>query len=122
MKTIKLILPVLIALSLLFATSCSKDEGFDSKKEISGRVSYTDGVAAGAIVSVTFGASASNGNVDFTTTTGADGTYSFGGLEKGDYYMDATYTDPRGFVFETAGAHVEIKNTKKNLTVDFVLQ
>lgn len=122
MKTLKLIIPVMFVFALLFATSCSKDEGFDSKKVIKGTVTYPGGLASGAIITVAFGESNPTDKVDFSAVTNAEGVYSFGGLEKGDYFMDVTYTDPLGFKFESPGVHVKVKNTKDDLTIDFQLQ
>lgn len=122
MKTLKIMMPFMIAITMLFATSCSKDEGFEGKKDIKGQVTYPGGVAPGAIITVAFGESGPTDKVDFTTVADAEGKYSISGLEKGDYFMDASYTDPRGFVFESPGVKVEIKNTKDELTVNFDLQ
>ncbi len=122
MKTIKLISIALLAIMAISFTSCNKDAGFVGKGEIKGLVSYPGGVAAGAIVSVKFGAKEASTDFDYSTVADASGNYKFEALNKGDYYVDATYTDSYGNTFSTGGAHVNLKSAQSVATADFVLE
>ena len=122
MKNLKSILFVALAAIAITCTSCSKDEGFEGKARIEGKVAYTAGTAFGAIVSIDFGGTAETSDFDYSTVTDGSGNYSFEGLQKGDYFVDATFTDGLGNIFDTGGAHVEIGGNKSDVTVDFVLQ
>ena len=122
MRTLRSIIFVAFAALAITLTSCSKDEGFEGNATINGKVTYTAGTASGAIVSIKFGASESSTAFDYSTVTDASGNYSFEGLTKGDYFVDATFTDDLNNTFETGGSHVEIGGNKSDVTVDLVLE
>ncbi len=126
MRTLLKITSITFAICALFAlNSCEKDDpGMDGKKTIVGNVRYIDGNVEGATVYITFDATGATNTYDYTTTTDASGNYRFENLSKGDYFIDADYTDDLGFYFESAGAHIEIKNSKEKekITVNLVLE
>ena len=123
MRNIKFIVVGLLSFMLLtVVTSCTKDPGFDGKASIKGQVTYPGGAADFAIVQIAFDASEATTDFDYTTASDANGNYSINQLAKGDYYIDATYMDNTGFIFNTAGYHVEIGGNKEDVTVDIALQ
>ena len=112
-----------MAIAMMFVvTSCTEDEGFEGKASINGKVTYTNGTAAGAIVTVAFGATEVTNSVDYSTAAGADGSFSFNSLQKGNYYVDAVYTDANGHVFNTGGTVVEIGGAKNEVEVNLALK
>jgi len=122
MKT-KFIYTFIMAIAIMFAvTSCNKDEGFEGKASISGKVTYTNGAAAGAVITVKFGATEATDGYDYSTVSDPSGAYSFQGLQKGSYFVDATYTDANGYTFNTGGYTVEVGAPKSEVTVDIALK
>ena len=120
MKTnIKIWMVVIVAAFMI--QSCAKEEGVGGKKEINGTVMFTDGAAAGAIVYINYGATTDDGTYDQATVTDATGKYKFDGLQLGDYFIDAEYTDSYGIEFNTAGVHINVGDKKNALTVDLNL-
>jgi hypothetical protein len=120
MKTnIKIWMLVIVAAFMI--QSCSKEAGVGGKKEIKGKVTYAAGVAEGAEVYISYDASESDGTYDDVTLTDAAGNYSFDGLQVGDYYIDADYTDDHGLEFNTAGYSVTIGDKKGSFDVDITL-
>jgi hypothetical protein len=112
-----------ILVSLTLSTSCTKDAGFEGKASIKGSVTYPGGAAPFAIVQIAFDTKSATEDFDYTTASDASGNYSINQLSKGDYYVDAQYTDPMtGLTFHTAGYAVEIGGNKEDVTVDIVLQ
>ncbi len=126
MRTLLKITSIMFVVCVLFTfSSCKKDDpGMEGNKTIKGNITYVEGNVEGATVYITFDASAATTTYDYTTTTDASGNYRFENLGRGDYFIDADYSDDNGFLFESAGVHVEIKNTKKKeeITVDMVLE
>ena len=122
MKTIKLMSVLVIAALAVTMTSCTKEEGFTGKGKIEGTVTYPGGNASGAVVSIAFGATEETTDFDYSTVTDSTGKYSFEALSKGDYFVDATYSDNLGYTFQTGGAHVELGSDKSEVTVDLELQ
>ena len=122
MKTIKYMSVFVIAALTLSITSCTKEEGFTGKGKIEGTVTYPGGNASGAVVSIAFGATTETSDFDYSTVTDSTGKYSFEALSKGDYFVDATYTNSLGYTFQTGGAHVELGSDKSDATVNLELQ
>ena len=124
MRNIKFIVVGLLSFMLLtVVTSCTKDPGFDGKASIKGQVTYPGGAADFAIIQVAFDQSTATEDFDYTTAADASGNYSINQLAKGDYYVDAYYTDVlSGLTFNTGGYHVEIGGNKEDVTVDIALQ
>lgn len=120
MKTnFKIWIAVIVAVFMI--QSCTKEEGVGGKKEISGTVTYTDGNAAGAIVYISYGATESTDAYDQATIADENGKYKFDGLQLGDYYIDAVYTDDNDMEFNTAGYTVTVGDKKNALTLDIAL-
>jgi hypothetical protein len=123
MKKIQSIIILMVPIMLLILhTGCQKDPGFEGKAKIHGVVNYSGGVAAASIVTIKFDATAATEAYDYSTVTDASGNYSFNRLSKGDYYVDASYTDNKGFVFHTPGYLVKIGGNKEEVHVDIALQ
>ncbi len=122
MKTIKSISVIMLAAITMTLTSCTKEEGFTGKGTISGVVTYPGGNASGAVVSIAFGSTSETTAYDYSTVTDSTGAYSFEALSKGDYFIDATYTDDLGYTFQTGGAHVELGSDKSEVTVNLALE
>ncbi len=122
MKNVKTItISFMIVLAMFAMGSCKKDPGAGGKKEISGNVTYTGGTAVEAIVSIAYDATEQTSEFDNSTVTDASGNYKFEGLQKGDYYIDAVFTDTYGNTFNTAGSTVTIGKKKGTVTVDLTL-
>ena len=127
MKTIKLIAIGILAVLAITISSCSKEAGFDGNSTISGKVTNAAGAAvSGAVVSIKFGATAPSTTYDYSTVSDASGNYSFNSLQKGDYYVGASYTNyvdqGQNFVLTTGGAVVKLGGNKSAATVNLVLQ
>jgi hypothetical protein len=122
LKTSKILSAILLTALVVAFTSCSKDEGFEGKAMIKGVATYPGGNAAGAIVTISFGATEATTDADYSTVTDASGNYSFESLTKGDYFVGASYTDDMGYSFQSGGSHVEIGEKKGEVTVDLVLE
>jgi len=123
MKTILKISAIMFAVAVIFSvSSCSKDAGPGGKKRIYGTVTNLDGAVENAIVRIAYDAAEATTEFNNSTTTDASGAYSFEKLNKGDYYIDAEYTDALGFSFTSEGATVAVMNKKKKeeIMVDIV--
>ena len=104
-------------------TSCSTSPGFAPKTAmIKGVVTYEGGNAAGAIISIAFDASEATSEFDYSTVANGNGEYSFEGLAKGKYYVDAEFTDNNGFTFTTGGYLIEIGGKKSEVSQDITLE
>lgn len=129
MKNIK-ILSVLLFGGLLFATSCQKPDPAviapTINKEIKGNITYQSGSttfkAAKARVFLTNGTKTASVNYDESAVADSAGNYSIKGLQLGDYYLTASYTDVNGFTYTTPGYGVTLANKDGALTVDMVLK
>ena len=107
----------------LFNQSCTKDPGFNGKRTIAGKVTYPDGPAVGATVTIKFNATTPAEDYDYATVTDKDGNYTFSALAAGDYFVDATFTCPKGMYFTSPGAKVTVGSSKgDNVVVDLDLQ
>ena len=126
MKTLKiLLLGVIISLTVGFLSSCSKDEGFGGDATISGKVTYPGGVADGAVVKIAFGTKDATTVFDHSVVTDENGFYEFGGLEVGDYFIDAEYIvfyDNFSTTFNTAGYAVTLEDKNADETLDIELK
>jgi len=127
MKTIKLISIIILAVVAINISSCSKEAGFNGNSTIKGNVTNLSGSAVkGAVVSVAFGASAPTSAYNYSTVTDSSGNYAFYDLQKGNYYVGATYTDyvdqGQSFVLSTGGAVVNLGANKSVATVNLVVQ
>ena len=127
MKTIKLIALGILAVLALSISSCSKEAGFNGNSTITGNVTNSAGTAlSGAVISINFGATAPTTTFNYSTTTDANGNYSFNDLQKGNYYVSGTYTSyldqGQNVVLHTGGAVVNLGGNKSSATVNLVLQ
>ena len=121
-KKLNIIVTLLILVVLASATSCKKDPGFEGKANIHGSVTYPGGTAPYAIIKVKFDESSATESFDYTTAADASGNYSINQLSKGDYFIDASFTDHHGFTFNTPGYHVKIGGNKEEVEVNITLQ
>ncbi len=129
MKKFK-ILSLLLGASLFLAVGCTKDNtnGPAVNSAINGSVTYqnSDGTShptINPVIEVAFNATSATTSYNMKMIGNSDGTYSVKGLGAGDYYVNATYTDPMtGFVYTCAGAHVKLGNDADAVTANFTLQ
>lgn len=112
---------MLVIVAAFMITACS-EPGVGGKKEITGKVTYNGSVAEGAVVYITYDATEAGGEYDAATLTDASGMYHFDGLQKGDYYVDAEYTNQYGIEFHTAGFSVTINEKKGTVDLDIPLK
>ena len=122
MKTIKLIAIGILAVLAITISSCSKDAGFDGNSSISGKITNSAGASvSGAVVSIAFVAT-----YNYSTVSDTSGNYSFHDLQKGSYYVGATYTNyvdqGQSFTLTTGGAVVNLGANKSAATVNLTLQ
>lgn len=122
MKTKNILILVAAILVIAFTTSCTKDPGAGGSASISGIIKNTDGEIAGAQVYITYDSAEKTDSYDNTTLTMADGSYSFEGLTKGDYYVEASYINDQGFSFVSTGYSVTIGSKKSELVIDIDLE
>jgi hypothetical protein len=129
MKTLKnnLIIAVLLLL-IAGVTSCKKEAGPTGKKIISGSVTYKDAATGNnetapyAKIFIAYDTKESTETYDMQILSDATGVYSIKGLNKGDYYITASFTDEHGFTYSTPGYAVELNNKKEELKLDFILE
>lgn len=100
-KTISALL-LAICIGFLF-TQCNKDDDTGTTYyKLTGKVTLADNtVADGALISISSTPNAQN--VVSRTVADAAGTYSFMGLEKGTYYLNATYEPSNNNNLKTTG-------------------
>lgn len=128
MNTHKKLTLLILLVSITFFIGCKKEEGIIGKKVVTGTVYFKNGVtgtndpATSALVYVTYGTTAASGSYDQTTTTDSNGKYIIKGLQKGDYFITAEYTDSHGFEYTTHGYVITIKNKKSELLLDIMLE
>lgn len=114
---------LVISLTVSFvAVSCKKDPGAGGKKEIKGIVTYPDGVASGAIVTIAYGTAEATETVDAQVASDGSGAYVISGLTRGDYFIDAFYTDQYGLEYNTPGYHVLIDKKNGEIKLDISLK
>jgi hypothetical protein len=118
----------LFALLVLITASCKKEAGPGGKKTITGTVRFLNGtsgsmeVANGATVMICYGTTSQCSTYDQEVVADASGVYHFDGLNKGEYFISAKYTDANGFIYTTAGYSVSAENKKETLTLDIELR
>ena len=118
-----------IAVFCMFITGigCKKEAGVGGKKIVSGIVYFKNGVtgnndiAASARVFISYGTSDPSAAADLIIVTGLDGNYKIQGLNKGNYFIKADFTDGAGFKYSHPGFAVNIKNKKGELKLDMIL-
>lgn len=120
MKAIKLTAIILI-LSLFTFTSCKKEAGFGGENNIVGNVTYKGTALPNAIVRLAISSEVTS-TFEATTLTDASGNYSFKGLNKGDYFVDAEYNNGLGIKLESGGAKVTIGAKKDDVTVNLTVE
>lgn len=121
MKTIKSTL-ILIMVSIFMLSSCSKEPGFEGKNNIKGTVTMNGAAVSHAIVHIAFNQKAGDGTFDASVATDANGNYIIPALSKGDYYVEAQYTNPMQITFKSNGAYVTIGSKKEDITVNLELK
>lgn len=121
MKTLKISI-ILLFVSVFAITSCSKEAGFEGTNTIKGSVLLNGTAVPGAVVHIAFGTKEATTTFDATTITDASGHYSFQGLQKGDYFVDADYTTNLNILLSSGGAAVTLGGTKGEVTVDLTVQ
>lgn len=127
MKAIKFLSIIIAGILVLSISSCSKDAGFGGNSTIKGNVTNAAGTAVtGAVVSLSFGATAPTTTVNYTTLTDASGNYSFNDLEPGNYFVTASYTDyvdqGQSIALQSGGATVKLGGNKSTATVNLTVQ
>jgi hypothetical protein len=126
MRTRKIIL-LLCVMTAVSLSSCRKDAGVSGKK-ISGTVFYKNGVtgnyeyAPSAQVNIAYGTTQPTNYFNQTVLSDVNGTYRIEGLNKGDYFISAWFTDANGFQYTTPGYTVSVRNKKDEITLDIMLQ
>lgn len=125
MNTLKALLIGTVASAMLFATSsCTVEEGFGGDATISGQVTYPGGEATGAVVYVAYGTDEATEVYDHSTVADENGNYELGGLQKGDYFVDAKLVEKKDEFeteFNTPGYAVSIAEKKAEVTLDIEL-
>lgn len=122
MKKQLLILMVMILVGFM-TQSCSKEEaGFNGDKTMVGKVTYPDGAASGAHVTIKFNADNATTDYDYITVADKDGNYKFQRLAPGNYYVTATYTCDKGMNFQSGGSKVTVGTTAEEVRADLVLE
>lgn len=112
---------MLAIVAMFMFASCSEEVGIDKGTTIKGMVEYVDGAAAGAHIYIAYGATEATTEFDQVVVADENGNYHIDGLNEGDYYIDAVYTDNLGVEFNSAGYHVFVGGSKEDITVDFEL-
>lgn len=121
MKSIKFSAILIMFTAILFS-SCSKEAGFANLNNITGVVTLNGAPVQGAYVQLAFGATAATTDFNATTVTDKDGKYTFAGLNKGDYYLGASYTGAESIKFKSDGAVITLGKKKGDATVDLTLK
>lgn len=126
MKKLQYIICVLM-LALCFV-GCKKEAGPGGKNTISGTVVYKNGVsgtndAAGmATVRIAYGTNEATESFNQTILTDEAGKFKIEGLNKGKYFIKASYQDGNGFNYSNPGYGITIENKKKNIEVNITLE
>lgn len=128
MKTIKFISIVVLAAVAVTISSCSKNAGFDGGATIKGKITLlsTGAPAPGAVVSIAFGATAATTSFNYSTVTDTAGNYAFDALNKGNYFVNASYTDyvqqGESYTFTSGGELINLGSNSSTATVNLALQ
>lgn len=125
----KLSLRIIFSLVLIISfTFCKKEAGPGGKNTINGTVVYKNGVtgnndiAALASVSVAYGTNVATEKFNQTILTDGQGKFKLEGLNKGKYFIKASFTDGNGFDYITPGYGIDIENKKKTVEVNIILE
>ena len=125
---LKILIGGLGFIAILFFCACKKTAGPGGKNAISGTVVFKNGVTGNndvavlATVSIAYGTNESTTSFNQTVLTDAEGKYIFEGLNKGNYFIKADFTDSHGFKYSTNGSVISIKNKKNKVTADLILE
>lgn len=125
---VKIIIILNFLMMLAFVIGCKKEAGPGGKNAISGTILFKNGSTASndaapmATISIAYGTNAATSSFNQTILADASGNYSIEGLNKGNYFIKAGYTDGHGFNYSTQGVGVTIKNKKSKVEVNIVLE
>ena len=119
---------IVFFLLMFVFSACKKKAGIGGKKTIDGIVTYKNGAtstfekANAAMVHIAYGTKNATSNYNQTIVADDQGAYHFDGLNKGDYFITANYTDANGFKYSSSGYGLTVNNNKDRLTIEFKLQ
>lgn len=120
---------IICVLMLAFCfVGCKKEAGPGGKNTISGTVVYKNGVsgtndAAGmATVRIAYGTNEATESFNQTILTDEAGKFKIEGLNKGKYFIKASYQDGNGFNYSNPGYGITIENKKKTIEVNIILE
>lgn len=113
---------ILATVAMFMFSACSEEVGLDDGVTISGIVKHADTNTDGAFVYISYGASEATSSYDQVTISDANGNYKFEGLNAGDYYLDAVYTNSAGVEFNSPGYVVTVGGSNDQITVNFNLK
>lgn len=126
---IKLLIPICFLILFASLSSCKKKvAGPGGKNTISGTIRFKNGASGNndtapmAWVSIAYGTNEATTSFDQTIVTDANGNYKIEGLNKGNYFIKAGYTDVNGFTYANSGVGVVFENKKKSLDVNIILE
>jgi hypothetical protein len=125
---LKVLIGSVCCMAILFFGACKKTAGPGGKNAISGTVVFKNGVsgtndlAALATVSIAYGTNESTASFNQTILTDEDGKFIFDGLNKGNYFIKAAFTDSHGFNYTGNGAGISINNNKNKVIADLILE
>ena len=113
---------VILCIVGLTGISCNKS-GVGGKAAISGAVAHHETAVPGAVVYIKYGAVSFPGfdpelYDDQITVSGANASYTFGNLYKGDYYVWAVGYDSTIMESVSAGVPAEILKKKVDIVVN----
>ena len=119
-----------IAAFCMFITGigCKKEAGPGGKKAIVGNIYYKNAVsghnefAPSARIFVSYGTTDPSAAADLIILADGSGYYKIEGLNQGDYFIKADFTDGVGFKYTTPGFAFNIKNKKRGRKLDMVLE
>lgn len=118
----------IIVFVLTISAACKKEAGPGGKNFMNGTVLYKNGAsgnndaASGATVQIAYGTNAASSEFDQTVLTNASGKFNLGGLQKGKYFLKASFIDSHGFIYSTPGYAVEIEKKKSTVEVNMILE
>ncbi|MDO9000388.1 MAG: carboxypeptidase-like regulatory domain-containing protein [Bacteroidota bacterium] len=125
----KIIIAFSFLIFFILIGGCKKKAaGVGGKNSISGTINFKNGTSGNneaaplAWVSIAYGTNEATSSFDQTILTDASGSYKIEGLNKGDYFIKAGYTDVNGFSYTNSGVGLTFENKKKNLEVNIVLE
>lgn len=119
---------ICVLMLALFFTACKKEAGPDGKNTISGTVVFKNGAtgtndAAGmAAVRIAYGTNEATESFNQTILTDEAGKFKIEGLNKGKYFIKASYQDGNGFNYSNPGYGITIENKKKTIEVNITLE